>query len=109
MGPGAYHLTPVDVVGLSSGVNTISSGGDHDCAVTDAGGAKCWGANFDGEVGDGTTIDPLTPVDVVGLTSGVTSILAGFLHTCALTVTGGVKCRAITTEVSLGTARTTSA
>lgn len=85
------RLTPVDVVGLSSGVTAISVWG-HTCALTAEGGVKCWGGNYYGQLGDGTTTDRLVPVDVVGLSSGVQAITAGYMHTCALTIAGGVKC-----------------
>jgi alpha-tubulin suppressor-like RCC1 family protein len=83
---------PSDVSGLASGVVAVAMGPDHACAVTTVGGAKCWGANVDGRLGDGSNSQRLTPVDVVGLASGVAAISAGYLHSCALSVGGSVQC-----------------
>jgi alpha-tubulin suppressor-like RCC1 family protein len=98
---------PVDVVGLSSGVAAISAGLSHSCALTNAGGMKCWGWNYYGQLGDGTNTLRKTPVDVVGLTSGVAAIAAGWLHSCALTNAGGMKCWGENNNGRLGDGTTT--
>ena len=91
--------SPTQVSGLTDHIRSISAGGYHTCALVDTdsdtiGGAKCWGYNFDGELGDGSGSDQHNPVDVSGMTeaNGVLDVQAGHVHTCALTDEGGVKC-----------------
>ena len=42
----------------------VAAGSEHICAVVAGGRAKCWGDNSSGQLGDGTTIDCLTPATV---------------------------------------------
>lgn len=102
----AARLTPVDVVGLTSGVTHITIGYLHTCAITSAGGAKCWGGNGSGQLGDGTTTFRATPVSVSGLT-GAIALVAGYGHTCALTTLGDLKCWGRNVEGQLGDGTTT--
>lgn len=97
---------PVPVFGLSNGVSSISagtssSGGSHTCAVVN-GGAKCWGSNQFGQLGDGSTTDRLIPTDVLGLTQNVIAISAGWNHTCAVMSTGMALCWGRNTYGALG-------
>jgi alpha-tubulin suppressor-like RCC1 family protein len=108
-GTAARALVPIDVTGLTTGVAAISLGREHTCARTVGGGAKCWGYNHQGQLGDATTTDRLTAVDVVGLTAGVAAIAAGDHHTCALTAGGGVKCWGPNAVGQLGNGSTTQA
>ena len=61
----------------------IAGGFQFALAVLDDGTAWSWGANFQNQLGDGTTIDRHTPVQVSGLTD-VTAVSAGSAHGLAL-------------------------
>ncbi|HMO45235.1 MAG TPA: hypothetical protein PKB14_04320 [Rubrivivax sp.] len=98
---------PTDVVGLGTGAIAISAGMAHTCALTSAGGVKCWGFNWDGRLGSGSRNDSVVPADVSGLNSGATAISAGAYHSCAITGTGGVKCWGQNSEGQLGNGSTT--
>jgi alpha-tubulin suppressor-like RCC1 family protein len=84
--------TPVQV-SLPSGttVIAIAAGGFHSLALTASGQVLAWGHNSSGELGNGTTTNSNTPVQV-SLPSGttVTAIAAGSYHSLALTSTGQV-------------------
>jgi len=70
---------------------TLASGGDHSCNVTSAGLIRCWGSNTDGQLGNGTTTDSLTPVTIIGHVNWV-GVAAGGKHTCGVKSDGSLWC-----------------
>ena len=86
------RATPAPVSGLSAGVAFITAGRNHTCALTTSGAVKCWGSNGSGELGDGTSTQRTTLIDVPGLSSGVTAIAVGSSSSCAILTGGSLKC-----------------
>jgi len=102
------RLTPTQVYGLGTGVAAIAAGAQHTCALTTGGGALCWGTNWTGQLGDGTTTDQVRPWGVSGLSSDVAGLAAGSAHTCAVTTGGSALCWGYNDYGQLGDGTTTS-
>jgi alpha-tubulin suppressor-like RCC1 family protein len=85
---------PVTVSGLSSGVESITAGEQHSCALLTNGTIKCWGSNAAGQLGDATATDRLTPTQVTGFPGGATvsAVSAGSRSTCAMLSDGTGVC-----------------
>jgi len=64
------------------------------------------GRNWYGELGDGTTTQRLSPVNVSGL-SGAVALAAGYAHTCALLANGTARCWGRNLDGQLGDGTTT--
>jgi alpha-tubulin suppressor-like RCC1 family protein len=90
--------SPVAVSGITTATSVGAAiggggGGEHTCAVLSGGSVRCWGANDQGQLGDGNrTIDPVaTSVAVLGITSAA-QVAGGGWHTCARLTGGSVRC-----------------
>lgn len=87
-------LLPTPVAGVTN-IEALAASWQHVCALTTGGQLSCWGANDQGQLGDGTTTSPRGPTapDPASLppTIRVTSVVTGRDHTCALS-SDGVMC-----------------
>ena len=105
------RLTPTQTASLGAGRTAvwIAAGEDHTCAILDDGSVACWGYNSNGQLGDGTTTDRLTPTQTASLGAGRTavSISAGGDHTCAILDDGSVACWGNNHNGNLGDGTTT--
>lgn len=72
-------------------VQPLAAGGWHTCALAGSGEAYCWGANWSGQLGDGTTASRSAPAIVSG-DPLFRAITTGDHHTCALTPSGTAYC-----------------
>ena len=66
-GTTADKAVPGDVVGMPGDISSVVAGSsaNHTCAVLKDGTLKCWGQNFDGQIGDGAPLTH-TPAYVTG-------------------------------------------
>jgi alpha-tubulin suppressor-like RCC1 family protein len=97
-GPAPYASFLVTVgessAALPKNPPALALGGDHSCALTSAGGARCWGDDQSGQLGDyrGALLYSTTPVNGIGLSTGLARVVSGSQHACALTAGGNVRC-----------------
>lgn len=89
------------------GRTRIAAGPTHSLAVKKDGTAWAWGQNYDGQLGDGTTTNRLTPVQVSGLT-GVVAVAAGYSHSLALKSDGTVWAWGLNANGQVGDGPTTT-
>jgi len=84
----SFLLFPERIPELS-GVTAVSAGHRHSLALKADGTVWAWGYNDLGQIGDGTTTNRPSPVQVGGLT-GVVAVSAGTYHSLALKSDGTV-------------------
>jgi alpha-tubulin suppressor-like RCC1 family protein len=90
---GGANSLPVQVASLGTNVIGIVSGQDHSCARTGDGALWCWGQNYYGEVGDGTTATPRTsPVQATAVGTTAVEVAVGFYNTCIRKLDGTLWC-----------------
>jgi alpha-tubulin suppressor-like RCC1 family protein len=98
---------PTEVVGITN-ATAISAGSRHACVVLADNTPRCWGYNMNGELGHGLSYPYwAVPVHPEGIYNA-TDISAGGNHSCALLITGSVKCWGLNNDGQLGNGATIS-
>ena len=87
-GPPPDRYSPTQLAAIS-GTTAIATDDRTTCAIA-GGNVWCWGANDQGQIGDGTTTTRYSPVKLSSL-SNATSLALGGLHACAI-ASGQVYC-----------------
>ena len=104
--------TPTQTSSLGTGRTAvaISSGGIQTCAVLDDASVSCWGDNWYGELGDGTTTQRNTPTPTSSLGTGRTAVAisSGYGHACAVLDNASVSCWGYNAYGQIGDGTTTN-
>jgi alpha-tubulin suppressor-like RCC1 family protein len=112
-GPGNDRIaTPTDAVDFGGrGVRAISVGSGHSCALVDDGTVECWGGNWEGQLGVGTSGElnrrSSVPAGPIALGRDAVAIACGGSHSCALLDDGNVRCWGYNGSGQLGIGSTT--
>jgi alpha-tubulin suppressor-like RCC1 family protein len=82
--------------------STLGLGYAFTCGLVSSGAAYCWGYNFSGQLGDGTSgVDRLMPTAVSGGLT-FTNLSVGYAHTCGLTTSGEAYCWGLNLDRQIG-------
>ncbi|MBU1240568.1 RCC1 repeat-containing protein, partial [Myxococcota bacterium] len=97
-------LIPTAVPGFGPGSTVeLAAGYSHTCALKTDGSVWCWGSNYAGQLGDGTTVANPLPAQVTGLGPGTAlSIGAGSAFTCVIKTDHSVWCWGSNSSGQLG-------
>lgn len=111
-GTNQQSLTPVKVLGVGGidflkNIKQVSVANSSACATSKTGNIFCWGSNFAGVLGNGTTSNSWTPVQVSnpeknGSLQNILEVSLGFTHACARSDTGRVFCWGMNGSGQLG-------
>jgi alpha-tubulin suppressor-like RCC1 family protein len=82
--------SPVSVVGGFTDWCQVSAGRSHILAIRTNGTLWSWGANTQGQLGDGTVVSKSSPVSVVGGVANWCQVSGGQYHSQAITTTGSL-------------------
>ncbi|HSO38530.1 MAG TPA: hypothetical protein VLT33_38640 [Labilithrix sp.] len=98
-----YGARPGDrfVVEGLGGVVDLAVATSHTCALLEGGDIACFGSNYFGELGDGTTDNTKKPVKVKAI-HGAKAVATGAELTCAILADGGVSCWGLNDQGQLG-------
>ncbi len=102
---GERNLEPVQVLDISN-ATAITTGVANSCALHEGGTISCWGANWAGQLGNGTGDGErsLVPAEVLGI-SDATAITTSRDHSCALHQDGTISCWGNDDDGQLGDGR----
>jgi len=103
--PAAGSSASVVAVSFPTERGIVAAGGRHSCGLDTNGLASCWGANDQGQLGDGSRNDHAEPAVVAGDLS-FTQLSAGASHTCGVSRDGDVYCWGNNERGQLGDATT---
>jgi len=87
---------------LGKSAVSISTGAEHTCAIFDDSTLRCWGSNSNGQLGDGTLIERITPTIVNLGDNYATGVSLGQTHSCAVLDDNSVKCWGSNSNGQLG-------
>lgn len=93
-------VQPPARISLPTAAVAVATGLAHSCAVLTDDRLYCWGDNSSGQVGNGSSADAPTPVQVT--IGGVQAVALGDNHTCALLNDGKVTCWGSDSQGQLG-------